>query len=191
MNGDTNTVPAKHPAVTVVRAIDQTTPLKKDPNMPNMPRHDEYLHRLQARLAEVADGRELEARAQGKPVSSTVAEIRALVAEEVEYHARDTLTATAPATDQPGRGSGGEISQPMSSEAAADGRPADWPASWHPVTAREIAEALIAEIRNALIPARHACRKRSSQIDVPTILTAIDRVLEMATVCEERLCAGT
>lgn len=45
---------------------------------------DEYVRRLQARLAEVADGRELEAIAQGKPVPKSVAEIRALVAEKVE-----------------------------------------------------------------------------------------------------------
>ncbi len=41
----------------------------------------EYVRRLQARLAEVADRRELEALAQGKPVPETVREIRALIAE--------------------------------------------------------------------------------------------------------------
>jgi hypothetical protein len=35
--------------------------------------------------------------------------------------------------------SGGEISQPLSSKVATNGRPADWPASWHPVTAEKIA----------------------------------------------------
>jgi len=41
----------------------------------------EYVRRLLARLAEVADGRELEALARGKPVPEIVREIRALIAE--------------------------------------------------------------------------------------------------------------
>jgi hypothetical protein len=68
-----------------------------------------------------------------------------------------------------------------------DGRPADWPASWHPVTAREIAEALIAEIRNALIPARYECRQQTVPPNVQRVLAAIERALEMVTTCEERL----
>jgi hypothetical protein len=54
-------------------------PHKKDQD--DMPGRDEYLRRLQARLTEVAAGRELEAIAQGKPVPESVREIRALVAE--------------------------------------------------------------------------------------------------------------
>lgn len=42
------------------------------------------MRRLQARLTEVAVGRELEAIARGKPVPESVREIRALVAERVE-----------------------------------------------------------------------------------------------------------
>jgi hypothetical protein len=151
-----------------------------------MSRRAEYLRRLQTRLTEVADGRELEAIAQGKPVPKSVAEIRVLVAESGECR-EDEEDEDAPATDHPSHEAGGEISQPLSSKVAIDGRPADWPASWHPVTAEEIAAALIAEIRNALIPARHACQKQSLQIDVPTVLTAIERALEMTTVCAERL----
>lgn len=49
-----------------------------------MIKNGEYVRRLQARLIEVAAGRELEAIARGKPVPESVREIRALVAERVE-----------------------------------------------------------------------------------------------------------
>jgi len=45
-------------------------------------RDEAYLRRLRARLAEVADGRELEALARGRAVPESVQEIRALIAEQ-------------------------------------------------------------------------------------------------------------
>lgn len=60
-------------------------------------RDEEYVRRLQARLIEVAAGRELEAIARGKPVPESVREIRALVAERVEGNEGDVDSETVPA----------------------------------------------------------------------------------------------
>lgn len=60
-------------------------------------------------------------------------------------------------------------------------------------TDREIAVALISEARNALLPARYrltqlAARERAPEIVVA--MTAIQRVLDLATECAEHLNRG-
>lgn len=63
-----------------------------------------------------------------------------------------------------------------------DGRSPSWPADWHPTSAADVAEALIAELRNALVPVRYRMRRDGSEE-----LKQVERVLEMADVCAERL----
>ena len=69
-----------------------------------------------------------------------------------------------------------------------DGRGQNWPENWRPNTAREIAEALIAELRNALIPTRYQMTRDPRSTEH---LKTVDRLLKMAEVCADRLCKAT
>ncbi|HKP08493.1 MAG TPA: hypothetical protein VJU58_14665 [Microbacterium sp.] len=55
------------------------------------------------------------------------------------------------------------------------------------MTDREIAIALISEVRNALVPARFHLNKVATSPEATDALTAIQRVLDYATECAERL----
>lgn len=71
-----------------------------------------------------------------------------------------------------------------------DGRNSNFPADWHPVDDREILAAMIAEVRNALIPAMYHIGRivPDNCVDrMEIVRVQVQRVLDFTDICRNKM----